>query len=316
MSAVQQARTLLRAPFTRFVVIGVVVVAWAWFLGTQLEGLRSYSWQIGAGSLLLATACGAAYFLGLAVCWTWLLRSVAGATGSIALAAGVRVWTSSMLSRYVPGNIWHLLGRVAFAGSLGVSKGQVLASAAVEQLLTLVGAAAVFALSVPFWRGSPGAYLWLLLLVPVALLLLHPRLSGPVVALAARLLRRPELAWRYSYGEIVGIVAAYTAANLASGLALLVVLGALAPVDAGAGALVIGVSGLAWAVGYLSFLTPSGLGVREAVLAALLAQIVPLPVAAVGSLIYRLVLSVGEVVAVGVALLYSQVRNEATKEQL
>lgn len=294
---------ILRSPAVRLAAVAVVLVAWGWFLSAQLDALRAIGWRVAPLPLAAAVACGALYFAGLAVSWTLLLRSMGGAARAVTLGGGVRVWTNTMLSRYVPGNIWHIVGRVAFAGRLGVSRGQVAASATVEQLLTLVGALAVFGLSLPFWRAGAGGRAWLLLIVPLGLALLHPRALGAAIGLAARRLGRPELAWPYAYGEMLLIVGAYALANLASGLALLAVVAATEPLGPGEAAFVVGASALAWVVGYLSFLTPSGLGVREAALTALLVQVVPLPVAAAASLVYRLALTVGEVVAAGGARL-------------
>lgn len=306
--AVRRILAGLRSAPARATMLLIVVVAWGWILRAQLGELRAAGWRVDVGTLAVAVACGALYFAGLALSWTLLLRSMGGAARAVPLAAGVLVWTSTMLSRYVPGNIWHIVGRVAFAGRLGVARGQVVASATVEQLLTLLGALAVFGLSLPFWGGAPGGQAWLLLLVPVGLVLLHPRVMGAGLGVAARLLRRPELVWSYSYREMVLLVGVFTLANFASGLALLAVLAASAPLGPGEAALVIGAASLAWAVGYLSFLTPSGLGVREAVLVAILAQILPLPAAVAGSLVYRLALTLGEIVAAGGAMLYGRLR--------
>lgn len=294
---------LARSPWLRAAVALLVLVAWGWFLQGQLEALRAYEWRLAPLAFAAAVGWGALYFAGLAVSWTLLLRTTGGAARRVALADGARIWTGTMLSRYLPGNIWHIVGRVALAGSLGVSRAQVAASATVEQLLTLLGALALFALSLPFWRGGAGPEAWLLLLVPLGLAFLHPRALGALLAAAAARLRRPELAWEYRYGELLRILGAYTLANLAAGLALWVTLGALAPVEPGQLAFVAGAAAAAWAAGYLSFLTPSGLGVREAALAAMLAQAYPLPAAVVGSLVYRLALTLGELVAAGAALL-------------
>lgn len=306
--AMRRLGAALRTPAARVAAVVAVLAAWGWFLAGQLDALREHEWRVGVPALAAAVLCGALYFAGLAVCWTLLLRSMGGAARAVPLGAGVRVWTSTMLSRYVPGNVWHIVGRVAFAGRLGVAPAQVAASATVEQLLTLLGAAAVFGLSLPFWRGGAGGQAWLLLLIPAGLALLHPRALGAAMALAAEKLRRPELAWPYAYGEMALIVAAYALANLLAGLALAIVVAASAPLGPGEAAFVVGASAAAWAIGYLSFLTPSGLGVREAALAALLAQVIPLPTAVAASLVYRLALTLGELVAAGAGLLLQRRR--------
>lgn len=303
----------LRSPWLRGAVVVLVVGAWAWFLRGQIVELRQYPWRISPAAMAAAVLWGAAYFAGLGACWTLLLRTMGGAAAGVPLAAGTAIWLSTMLTRYIPGNIWHIVGRLAMAGRLGVSRAQVLASATVEQLLTLLGALAVFGLSVPFWRGGAGPERWLLLLVPAGLLLLHPQIFGRLLAWAAHALSRPGLAWDYSFRTILTTSGAFVAANAAAGAALVVLLGGLAPLAAEQVAFVIGAAALAWVIGYLSFLTPSGLGVREAALTALLSQICPLPVAIAGSLAYRLALTIGEIVAVVCVGAYVRVRPPAVR---
>lgn len=294
---------LLRSPWLRLGALAVVAGSWAWFLWGQLDELRRYPWQLEPAPFAAGALWGAVYFAGLAVCWTLLLRTMGGAARAVPLGAGAHIWLSTMLARYVPGNVWHIVGRVALAGRLGVSRGQVAASATVEQLLTLMGALAVFGLSLPLWRGGAGPEAWLLLLVPAGLALLHPRILGALMGWAARRLGRPELAWPYAYPTMLGLLGAYALANLAAGVALYVIVGALDRVEPGQAAFLAGAAALAWALGYLSFLTPSGLGVREAALAALLAQALPLPVALAASLAHRLALTLGEVIAVAASFM-------------
>lgn len=293
---------VLRSPWLRGAIFGLVLLAWAWFLWGQLDELRHYPWQLGALPLLISVGWGALYFAGLALGWTLLLRTMEGAAARVGLLAGSYIWLSTMLARYVPGNIWHIVGRVALAGQLGVSRSHVATSATVEQLLTLMGAALLFGLSLPFWGFGAGAELWLLGLLPLGLIALHPRIFGALLAWAAQRLKRPDLVWPYRYRTMLGLLAAFTLVNLAAGLALYVLIAALVPVGIEQLPFLVGAAALAWALGYLSLLTPSGLGVREAILTTLLAQVVPLPVAIVGSLLHRLALTLGEVVAVGLVM--------------
>ena len=271
-----------------------VFVAWGWFLSRQLGALRSYSWQIAPLAALSSVGLGAAYFVALALSWGLLLHKTSG--GQFRLGAAAQVWLSSMLTRYMPGNVWHILRRVLLANSLNVTRTQVLSSSTVEQVLTLLGALAVFGLSLPFWAAAQGYTMWLLL-IPLGLLALHPRVLGRLLAWAAHRTGRPELAWHYGMRDILQVLACYTGAFVLHGLGLLALVAGIAPTQPGDVPVVIGAAALAWALGFLSFFTPSGLGVREAVLTALLLQVYPEPVAIIAALLFRLAQTLGEALA-------------------
>jgi uncharacterized membrane protein YbhN (UPF0104 family) len=291
-----------------------VALCWALLLRRQLAAIASYPWQIAPAAFALSVCCAALYFGGLALCWALLLRQMGGqGAGPV---AGARVWLASMLTRYIPGNIWHILSRAAMAGKLAVTPALVVASATIEQALTLLGALALLALTLPLWFASganlaqaPAGSGWLWLVLPLGLALLHPALLGRALGVAARKLRRPELAWHYRYRDVLRLLLAYAAAMLLQGLALVALVGGLAPLAGAQVPLLVGASALAWALGFLSFLTPSGLGVREGVLALLLAQIYPAPVAIVASLTFRLACTAGELLAVAVGWLSGRLRS-------
>jgi uncharacterized membrane protein YbhN (UPF0104 family) len=286
-------------------VIAVVALCWALLLRRQFAAIAAYPWQISPAAFALSVWCAALYFGGLALCWALLLRQMAGR--ATVTTAGARVWLASMLTRYVPGNVWHILSRAAMAGKLAVTPALVVASATIEQALTLLGALALLALTLPLWYvagadvgDSPAGAGWLWLALPLGLASLHPALLGRALRAAAQTLRRPELAWNYRYRDVLVLLLAYVAAMLCQGFALVALVAGMVPLAGTQVPLLVGASALAWALGFLSFLTPSGLGVREGALALLLAQIYPTPVAIVASLAFRLACTAGELLAVAV----------------
>jgi hypothetical protein len=277
----------------------MVFAAWAVFLRGQLAELERYTWRIAPGVLGLATLWAALYFGGLALCWAILLRQITGDKVQGSLLATMRVWLLSMSTRYIPGNIWHILSRVALAGSLKVSKTQVLTSATVEQLLTLLGAVTLAGATLPFWNTTGVEQTWFLL-VPAGLIFMHPRVLGFALSWAAVRFQRPTLVWSYRYHEVLVFLLAYCGATFFAGCALVTLVWGLSAVTLGDMPLLIGAAALSWTAGYLSLLTPSGLGVREAVLVALLAISYPLPVAIISSLLFRVVLTAGEFLVVAI----------------
>lgn len=303
------SRQFLKSRWFVLLITLVVVGMWGWIVAEQMDALRQYPWEIAPLALTLGLVAGSIYFAGLAYSWALLLQEIVQPAVSISLVAAARVWLLSMMTRYIPGNVWHILGRIAFAQSLNVAKTQVLTSATIEQVLTLLGALAVFVAMLPFWQVLPEQSAWLGLLLPIGLLLLHPQIMGRVLAWGAHRFRRPELVWHYTFYDVLRLLLVFAIANLLSGLALCALLSGLTTVALRDWPFLIGAACLAWCVGYLSFLTPSGLGVRETVLSAMLVLVYPLPVAVVGSLLFRVVLTLGEGVAVAVAWLTTRHRG-------
>ena len=63
---------------------------------------------------------------------------------------------------------------------------------------------------------------------------------------------------------------------------------------------------LAWVIGFLSFLTPGGLGVREGLLSLLLSSYMPAPQATLIALICRVWMLSAEIVLAGVAFVLNR----------
>jgi len=275
----------------------VVIVLWGAYLARSWEQLAGYQWRIASGLLGLAALGWAAYFLMLGVGWVFLVRR---AGHQMPLGGGLRAWACSMPARYVPGNVWHVVGRLYLGSRLGARIETLLATSAVEQVLTVLGAVLVgLALGLSdraaAWR--PG----LALVAGLGLIAIHPKVLGAALGLAGRLLgKRPEPV-RLSYRDLALALGWYVLANLVSGVAfwlLVLSLGGAGPQHL---LRLIGAYALAYAVGYLSFLTPAGLGAREAALVALLGGLGASPVAVAASLLARAASALGE--ALGVAAL-------------
>lgn len=289
--------------FWTLVFVVLVAGLWFWLLHDQVDILLPYVLQLSPVVLIISILCAALYFIGLAAGWTLLLRSVE-AVRPVALMPGMRVWLLSMVARYVPGNVWHIVGRAAMADQLRVSRAGVLISATIEQMLTLLGSGILVLLTLPMWpvgffdiSGLPTPTLIIAFAVS-GLLFVHPGFLNALLSFAARLLRKPGVQWHFSYQMTLKFVVFYTFVNIFAGLSLFVLLSGLIAVDPRNMPFIIGSAAMAWIVGYVSFLTPSGLGVREGALTALLVLAFPLPVVIAASLLFRFVMTLGELLAV------------------
>ncbi|TAK36447.1 MAG: hypothetical protein EPO21_02610 [Chloroflexota bacterium] len=279
----------------RIIVIAIVLVAWAIYLARSWDRLQSYPWQIAMLPLALALAAAMVYWLSLAVAWHRSLRVM---HGTLLLVDAITIWLRSMLMRYVPGNIWHVMGRVYLAERHGQSRRTILASTIVEQILTLVGGSVAFALSLPLWMSVGRGWLLLMAIIPAGLLALHPSLLDRGLVLGARVLRRPMEPMTVSYGDQLRLLPWYVAPNVFGGINLALCLASVGPVSLGQLPALMGAFAAAWVVGYLSVLTPSGIGVREGALTLMLTPTFGLAPAMVASLLSRLSCTVAELLLV------------------
>lgn len=306
-------------------IAGIIIplTAWAIFLFKQYEQLQTHHWEFSGVGLAGALLSGCLYFINLALGWALLLQSMTiGHHRKVSLPNAMRVWLLTIMSRYLPGNIWHILSRMAFAKQLKVSRLQMLSSSTIEQGLVVIGAMVIAAVSLPFSMRAAqlqqysGYIILSLSALGLGLLFLHPRILGALLQWAGNRFQRPELIWEYNFSRVILLVLVYALAAVFAGLSLAAVLAGLGELRAVHLFFLIGSSAAAWLAGYLSFITPSGLGVREGVLTALLALVYPLPVAIVASLLFRITITLGEFGALLGMLVFNRFVSPGASKQL
>lgn len=287
-----------------------LLAASAIFIGAllvrQWPELRALEWHLSAG--WLAASAGfmlAAWAVEISL-WRGILRALGGAIDWIPAA---RIWFLSAVVRYVPGNIWQPLSIALQAQEHAVRAESSLTSVALYQGISLLAAAPIAAAY--FWAtgnwglltgaiGGVSTPLILLALLPVALFLLRPDLLTRAFDWLLGKAGRPALGATLSRGAlllfiVIGIMDwilwGATFAALTFGIQAF----SAAEIAAFAPHLVFSYA-IAYAVGFLSFITPSGFGVREGALWVLLAPLLGASTATVAALAMRLWNMLGEVV--------------------
>jgi uncharacterized membrane protein YbhN (UPF0104 family) len=276
--------------------VGVVVfvgLAIGFFVFTVADAWNATHGELPSVPRLLAAAglwaCG--LVVG-GVAWAILL----GGDRKIDHGAALLV---SQLGKYVPGGVWQVTGQVGLARAAGVplqrggtafsvlaltqavagcTYGLVLGAAWTDvvaplRVLMVIGAFASLALIDRRWM------VWVLRKIP------RTRDASAELVPAQRTIL------------ITWVACVVTLAFACS--AYLVVLGSFGPVHRPF--LVIGAYAIAWTVGFIAVPIPSGLGVREAVLAGILHRTFPASVIVAASVYYRLVSVVTEGIMAAIA---------------
>jgi len=243
-------------------------------------------------------------------------QSILARLGSyLELRLCLRIYLASEFVRYIPGNVWHVFTRILWVGKYAVPRPIAFASMTIELITKLAAGVLVFAISLLFWHdlGAVGSLLHgtLIMVVGVVtilalLVVLYPRVLNGVLNFALRVLKRDPVVLTLRYSDILLITLAWCASWFVAGCAFYVLLLALLPATPFAAfPICIGIYAIAWDVGFVSFITPSGLGFREATIIGLFALSLPLP-AGLGTIIAflsRLVSTMAELLCVSVAYL-------------
>ena len=186
------------------------------------------------------------------------------------IAAATRIWSTSELARYLPGSIWQVVGRVYLVKPYGVSGAISTTSQILEvSIFLLANVLVAVAFLLGFWaKIDPEARPWLyvaLALVPMLAVLLHPKIFyGIANWLLARLGKQPIIR-RLRGKNMLKLLAWLVIGLLWQGMAVYLIADPLLDLKIDWWWIIAGAYCLAWIAGFLAFLSPGGLGVRELV---------------------------------------------------
>ncbi len=262
----------------------------------QWDAVRTFDWRLSWPPFAVAVCLFAiGPFVGGLSFWIVLRDLAAGARPG----ASLWVWERSFAARYMPSGALTITVRLVERERLGATRGQMLSATAFEQLVAAAGAAAVSLAAFSASGRRPPA---------VAVLVLAAVLTFAGVA-------RPTAAW---WGRrkvlsgverdpfpIVGTPALATALALCvcgwlvAGAAAWVFVVALTAGPAPGFLFLLGAYTFAWLVGFVVPFAPSGLGVREATMIALLAPVLGAAPATALTVGIRLANVAGDFLAIG-----------------
>ena len=242
------------------------------------------------------------YFAISALGWDFILRFLGHPIG---FGRAQVAWGQPLLARYVPGSVLYVLGRVLLSEKAGVSRRITIASIVYEQAISATSAivvAAYFIIKHPDLQGTPLRWS-VLLLIPAAIVVLHPRVFGPLANKALKAFGREPLPEVISLRGVLALIVFYSLNWVVVAFGIYCVARSVTFIPFNDLLLV----GSAQAIGYFAALVtlvaPAGLGVRDAAFAWAVKAALPGGSFALGSLIslaVRGVMTVGEIIYVGI----------------
>lgn len=237
--------------------------------------------------------------------WGWL-AAVRRLGYSPAFAPSMAAYFISQAVKYVPGKMMLPVFRVMLCDRLGIRRAHTITSVMVELVMMVASGSIVFFALLPFM--SRGLDNWFTILSLLAcciagLVGIHPKVMNFGMGILMRILKKDHVPIQYQYRFLLLLLMFFIAGWLVYGLSAMFTLLAVsqAPISGLSFPVVMTAAfAISWVLGFLSFLTPGGLGVREGVLTWLLTPYMPVSIAIVVALISRLIWVGTEILAAGI----------------
>lgn len=246
----------------------VVVVAFAGYkLAKEWDGfwrtLGSIAWQSSLLSQLVLITSIAVSTYG----WQVMVDDLGKPIG---YARGAQINLVGALGKYVPGSVWQYLLQMELGRKAGLARARIFVGSLVQLGIGIVAALVLSLLAMPaVFANSPRA-VWLLVLLPIGLVALHPRVLTWGTSLVLRILRRPPLDHRLRWVTIGKVFGAGIATFTLQGAHLWLLANSIGAPGLGGMALCVGAMAIAMTAGNFAFIMPGGAGVRETVMVAVL----------------------------------------------
>ncbi len=234
--------------------------------------------------------------------WYMILRK---AKINISLKKAIKIWIVSNTSRYIPGSIWQYISRVEMAKlKANLDRDKTLSSLLLEIFLVLTAGVLMSAFSFSSVRLEEFRIPYWIYLLPFPLLLLHPFFANKILNFLIKFLKKGKVKYQLSLSlKDTLLVFPYFLLNfILNGIALFFLIAAITGNFNLSLSSSIGFYSLSWVIGYVTLLSPGGIGVTEVSLTFLLGLQMPIPVASLVAIVYRFLLTVAELIVFSLCL--------------
>lgn len=259
------------------------------------DALRTLAWP----SILLSLAAVFAGTVTSLLAWRALLADEGYRLPAV--AAG-RIFLVGQLGKYLPGSVWAVVLQMELARRENVPRGRAFTTSLVFIGLSLSTGLTVGLLGLPVLATAHHTALWwLLAALPILVVMSIPQVLTRLVNLVLRLWRKGPLPRPLSWRGVLSAAGWLGGTWIFFGLHLWLLANALGTPGLGGLVRCIGGFALAMAAGVLFVVAPSGTGIREIVIVAALAPVMPTAEALGIAVVSRALFVIADVASAGLA---------------
>lgn len=286
----------------RVVMLVVVVLALGYTLesqwGTVSQTLSTLSWP----TLILSEAALLAGLMATTYGWQIVLDDLGPKVG---FRRGSQINLVGALGKYVPGSVWAYVLQMELGSKVGVQRVRMITTTVVNVAVSVVASLILGILALPLvLEHSPDA-IWLFALLPFGLAGLHPKFLTWLVSKGLRLMKKPPLEQALGYATIGKALLCALLCYGFFGVHLWLLAKSQGHPGFNEVLLCTGAIAVGMTAGLFAFILPSGVGVREAVVAGALSSVMSPAKAVAFAVASRLLFTVGDMLTAGGAALWA-----------
>lgn len=261
--------------------------------------------QINYGHFYLGTLFLIAFYFLRSYVWYLVIKPY---NESLSFKKSSYLWSISELKRYVPGNIWSLLGRTHLFHHKDVGRKKIFQAMVWEAEYFIIGCAVVSVLSLGMIFPSAPNYLITVVICMLLLLLVGFVYTNKIQFSKNKIVRyiSPDVSLQKSIVLIVISVLSI----MSFGIGNYFIMTSVFITEPGLFWQFIGLFSFAFLAGYLALIAPAGFGVREGILIAVLSKFVDISFGAFIALYTRFMLMIAELLFIFLIFLWVTFQNK------
>ncbi|HSW79463.1 MAG TPA: lysylphosphatidylglycerol synthase domain-containing protein [Candidatus Saccharimonadales bacterium] len=307
-------RKIPRKVIAIFYVVAVAVFLYLYLKGTDFSQLKTIT--INWWYIVIASFWALLFRYSMVYIWRVILRSL-GTNKLPGFGIMAEVFAKAWISRYIPGTVTWIAGKIYMASQFGISKSRLAVSSLLEGGMQVVAAVVVSLLLIGFNPHINTIPLYVRILTVVisiiSLFILLPPVFNRILHFAHVSIKKqpPSDELRINGSAVIKSFLWFVVGTFLNGTACYFL--AIAVTGSGSTSLyfyIVGAFGLAGAIGMATPLLPSGLGVRDGVLLVLLGAVMPKDIALAITVLSRLWQVAVDGIFLGCTVAYSRITGE------
>jgi hypothetical protein len=297
LKAQDLAKRVLGSRLLKWGVVVAAVGVGAYEISKEWHEVHQALGQIGFLACLWALL--ALFGMQFATLRTWQVL-LAGLGSPLRAPAAGRILYIGQLGKYIPGSVWPVLAQMELGARANVPRTRSASASILTMVLSLLTGLITAAVTLPFAQQDEG-YKWVFLVVPVAVVCLHPRVLNPLLNKLFKLAKRPPLDQPLAGRVLAHALAWSFAAWIFNGLQIWILAEKFGAPVGKTILLALGGYAFAWCAGFVFVIAPAGAGVRDPLIVASLTPVIGSGPALAVMLVSRAVNTISDLLVAGAA---------------